>query len=246
MRATFSTESHTPPADYSARRTISLEKRPGMAKRIEPNECELEVAAFIAARNWERWRCCYEAPAEELPICEDPELFRKFVKEYGLLRGVKMKDQERLRIWMTKNGRLTMLTEKEDGSGVECLLDKMQGSGFMRHRSFLSKLAAFSRPDVFIACDSFARQGLVNLGIEKKQPANYCVYLEAVRKLQCQIRKDIEKHLKGRTIPTGNAEAFQLRVLDVYLMISGEREIPTTSYELLLSMKRNPSGWRLF
>lgn len=217
-----------------------------MTKRIKPNESQLEVAAFIAARNWEHWRCCYELPAEELPICEDPKLFRKFFKEYGLLQGEKMKDRKRLRIWMTKNGRLTMLTNKKDGSGVESLLDEMKGSGFMRHRSFLSKLAAFSRPDVFIAYDSFARKGLVNLGVAEKEPQNYIVYLEAVRKLQCDIRKDIEKHLEGRIIPTKNNEAFQLRVLDVYLMISGGRVIPTTSDELLHSFKCNPSECRLF
>ena len=211
-----------------------------------PHECELEVAAFFAARNWEDWRCCYEAPAEDLSIYKKPKRFRKFIRGYGLLRGESSESREKLETWMTKNGRVGKLIDKEDGSGVESLLDEMKHDGFMRHRSFLSKIAAFSGPDVFIAYDSFARTGLVKLGVVPTVPDDYVTYLEAVRELHCEIRKDMEKHLEGRSLPAENGKAFQLRVLDVYLMLAGERVIPTTSKELLHSLKLNPSGCRLF
>ena len=218
-----------------------------MAEQIaEPNKCQLEVAAYIAAQNWQYWKDCYEAPAEELKICEDPELFSKFVNEYSLLRREKGEDRERLRSWMTKNGRVAMLTKKKDGSGVENLLVEMKDSKFMRHRSFLSKIAAFSRPDVFIAYDLFARRGLVKLGMVTKMPDDYVTYLKAVRELERKIGQHIEKHLKDRHLPTRKGKAFQLRVLDVYLMMSGRRVMRTTSDEMIQSMKRNSSGWQLF
>ena len=163
-----------------------------------PRESELEVAAFFAARNWEHWRCCFEAPdAEKLPIYEDRELFRKFVKGYGLLRGESSENREKLESWMAKNGRARRLIDKEDGSGVESLLHELGDCGFMRHRSFLSKIAAFSRPDVFIAYDSYARQGLVNLEVVRRVPNDYVTYLEAAENVQCKILPHIEKHLNG-------------------------------------------------
>ena len=211
-----------------------------------PQECELEVAAFFAARNWKDWRCCFEAThAEKLPIYEDQKLFRKFVNGYGLLRGERRRNRKKLESWMTTNSRVRRLINNEDGSGVESLLIEMEHCGFMRHRSFLSKIAAFSRPRVFIAYDSYARQGLVNLRAAPSVPDDYPTYLEAVRELQRAILPDIEEHLKGRNLPTKDGKAFQLRVLDVHLMMSGKRNIRTTSEELLDSLKLIPSGCRL-
>ncbi len=211
-----------------------------------PHECELEVAAFIAAQNWEHWQDCFNACPKELPIYKCPERFKEFVRGYGLLRGESREKQRELQSWMPKNDRVRRLTDREDGSGVESLLDEMKDCGFNRHRSFLSKIAAFSRPDVFIAYDSYARKGLVKLGAAKKEPQDYVKYLKKVRKLQCAILQDIERHLENRDLPPGNCKAFQLRVLDVHLMMSGEREIRPTSDELLKSLKRNPSRCRLF
>ena len=129
---------------------------------------------------------------------------------------------------------------------METLLDEMTKCDFMRHRSFLSKIAAFARPDVFIAYDSYARKGLVNLRVVEREPDDYQTYLKAVRKLSSKIGKDIEKHLEGRSLPTGNGKAHQLRILDVHLMLVGGRKIPIKSNELLHFLKRNPSGFRLF
>ena len=69
--------------------------------------------------------------------------------------------------------------------------------------------------------------------------------LKKVRKLKCVILQDIESHLENRDIPPGHCKAFQLRVLDVHLMLSGERNIRTASDELFKSLRRVPSGCRL-
>lgn len=234
-------------ADDPTGHGISWEGRLGMTQEIaRPDECELEVAAFFAARNWEDWRCCFEDPPEKLAIYEDRELFGKFVKEYRLLRGERSQNREKLQGWMTRNGRVNKLIDKEDGSGVESLLEEMKRDKFMGHRSFLSKIAAFSRPEVFIAHDSYASKGLVNLGVVPRAPGDYVTYLEAVRKLKCAILPDMEEHLEGRNIPTENETAFHLRVLDVHLMMSGGRRMKTTSEELFHSLKRSPSECRLF
>ncbi len=218
-----------------------------MAVRIaRPSESELEVAAFVAARNWENWRCCFETPAEQLPIYTCQDLFRKFVKEYGLLQGETRESREQLRDWMTKGDRVNKMIGSNSGSGVESLLREMQRDGFRCHRSFLSKVAAFSQPHIFVAYDRFARRGLVNLKIVTRQPNEYVTYLKAVRKLYVEIEKDIKEHLEGRTLPTNNETAFHLRVLDVYLMLSGNREIPIWSGDLLCSSRNIPSGCRLF
>ena len=132
-----------------------------------------------------------------------------------------------------------------DGSGAERLLKEMKRSDFMRHRSFLSKIAAFAQPDVFIDYDSYAKDGLVQLGAVEKAPDNYVSYLEAVREIQSHIGKDLEEHLGDRSFPTGNGAAFRLRILDVYLIMSGGRAFGIKSDRLLVRMKRNSPEFRL-
>ena len=220
-----------------------------MAQRIErPHQCDLEVAALIAALNWKNWRDCFEAGGKMLPerLLEDSDRFQEFIQEYGLWRYASAENRMRLRRWMTEEDRVGRLIAEKDGSGVDCLVQEMKDNGFTGERSFLSKIAAFARPDVFIAYDRYAKEGLFELGVVQRKPGNYVMYLEAVRKLRCDIGKDIEKHLEGRSLPPKNGAAFQLRVLDVYLMMSGSRKINIKSDKLVDILKCNSPGSRLF
>ena len=70
-------------------------------------------------------------------------------------------------------------------------------------------------------------------GIYNRAPDNYVAYLKAVREPQRHIGKDLEKHLECRNFPTGNGDALQLRVRDIYLMMSGGRAFDIKSDRLL-------------
>ncbi|MDE0694579.1 MAG: hypothetical protein OXH76_01945, partial [Boseongicola sp.] len=87
------------------------------------------------------------------------------------------------------------------------------------------------------------------------EPGNYVAYLEAIRKLHCVIGKDLAEHLGGRSFTTGDGDAvqlralgpaFRMRVLDVYLMISGGRAFDIKSDRLLDSLKSYSPEFRLF
>ena len=220
-----------------------------MAEGIKrPDQCDLEVTAYIASLNWNAWRACFDNGAAMLRkrLLEVADRFQELVQGYQLLRYESAENKKRLRIWMTKENRVGRLIAEADGSGVDCLAQEMKAGGFNRERPFLSKIAAFARPNVFIAYDNYARDGLVELGIVEGAPDKHVMYLEAVRELQRHIGKDMEKHLECRSLPTENSGAFQLRVLDVHLMMSGGREIDLKSDKLADSLKRNSPGSRLF
>ena len=85
------------------------------------------------------------------------------------------------------------------------------------------------------------------LKVVKTKPGNHVKHPKAVREIRCDIGRDLEEHLEGRSLPAANGEAFRLRALDVYLMLCGKRKIPTkpASSDLLQILKCNSPGFRL-
>lgn len=188
-------------------------------------EKELEFAFFLAGINWVMWRDCFEEQSEAaMPVLCDPDRFRQFLSGYNLLMFRNADYKQRLRDWMNRDERVKRMVKQEDGGGIECVLREMHGKRFNRERSFLSKLAAFARPDVFIAYDQYARRGVRKILSIKRNPQNNIEYLGKVQKVyDGPVSGAITEYIANRTIPTCYRTAFQLRMLDVYLMLKGGR-----------------------
>ena len=189
---------------------------------------ELEFAFFLAGTNWIMWRDCFEEQSvADLPVLCDNDRFKRFVSDYSLLRNLKQCDRDRLCNWMKHNDRMEWMIADESGGRIDRVLDEMQkpDPGFRSERSFLSKLAAFARPEVFIAYDRFASRGVRKLLFMERNPQDYVDYLGKVRQFcrKPSVSEEIAGYIADRHIPACNKKAFRLRMLDVYLMLKGGR-----------------------
>jgi hypothetical protein len=184
-------------------------------------QTDLMYAYFMAGKNWIDWRDCFEShPQMPLPVLTDDVRFRKFVSEYSLLRKLNKHQRDETRHWLQQRLSVDSLVKSENGEGIDGALDQMTKIGFRREISLLSKLAAFARPSNFIAYDQYAvRATREFIG----QPiTTYASYLYSVRILRDgAIGRTITRFLEGKLIPTKDRKAFELRMLDVCLMLEG-------------------------
>lgn len=190
----------------------------------------LKFAFWTAGANWLKWREDFEFKGDmaKLPVLVEEERHLVFTNSYGLLRYWKSKKRNELRSYLRKSKTFKLALTKKDGRGVEELREDIKKKYPKRPigRSYISKLMAFADPASFIAWDRFARKGVVNLtgGPKNGGYASYADYLAAVNTiLHGEIGDAIRNVIKKNRVPTQNHRAFELRVLDVYLMVCGGR-----------------------
>ncbi len=190
----------------------------------------LTFALWTAGANWCRWAADFEHKGDcaELPVLAHNERYRAFVSEYSLLRYYTLDEREQLRQKLYRSNAFKNALKPADGNGIDELAIQLteEYPGFDTERSFISKLAAFARPDTFVAWDRFARIGLsaVTNGPAKGNYRSYSEYLSAANGLQsAELGRKIDKYLDRSSLPTDNRNAFRRRVLDVFLMVRGGR-----------------------
>lgn len=198
-------------------------------RREQP--AERDVA--IASRNWWCWRDAFEhvGPPHENPILTDDWRFRAFLREYGVARTIRSGQSDELRKKLANKRFPYAQLLRPSGSGVDHHQKLLSGLACKDQSSLVSlvsKIAAFLEPETFSAWDQFARKG-ARLSTEPK-PApfqNYAAYLVAVNDLLAgQVGAQVQAAIAQRrgALPTTKIEAFQRRVLDVYLMRVGGRK----------------------
>lgn len=139
----------------------------------------------IARRNWDKWRDVFEhgMPVTTNPLLADPLRFTRFCGEYRVSRTIRGGTQNDLRLEL-KSARFSRAIADDTGR----LLDKLEANlrpRFGAHdparrlTSVLSKVAAFARPERFVAWDRYAKRGLnVVRGRGESVPyASYADYL---------------------------------------------------------------------
>ncbi|MDP3196048.1 hypothetical protein [Tabrizicola sp.] len=188
---------------------------------ILPSIDELDFCYFTAGSNWVHWRECFEARKPACPALDSEKRFSTFISEYGLLRGVTRAERLRLRRVIIEIG---LIKDCSSGSDVDKLVEALVQRGFRREVSLVSKLAAFYKPEKFIAFDQFARRGLKQVLRLQELPYPYSEYLSHVEALcLSDYGREISEYLQSRHIPANNKQAFYLRVVDVFLMLRGDR-----------------------
>jgi hypothetical protein len=211
--------------------------KPGPKQPDILKDTRIKESVQIARKNWGGWRDVFEhcGPLSTNPLLADPARFGSFCREYSVSRTIRRGTQNEFRLALLDP--LQLLKAIHDDSGHA--LDELEGNlrrrfgthdGTRRMVSVLSKVAAFVRPERFVAWDRYARKGTnIVLGRGASSPfKTYADYLAAFDQAwNCQPGQEIRDYLI-RVGPHDAVESeprFLRRVLDVYLMKSGGREL---------------------
>jgi len=200
-----------------------------------------EVSLYYAASNWNDWRDAYESgKAAQNPLLSSDKRFSRFCREYGVDRTIKEKKQDEFRRSLQKSIRNIV----NDPTGKK--LDKFEERSRRRFGTFkgkrkmmsvISKVAAFVRPERFIAWDRYAKTGLnIALGKAKSAPfKDYASYLKEINELWKKSGKElVRQFLKQSTFhpPSRSNVTFLRRVFDVALMRLGKRDFKSIDWQL--------------
>lgn len=197
---------------------------------------ELVKSVGIARKNWRDWQDVFEhrGPISENPILACPDKFRRFCKEYSVHRTIRHGTHDKFRLELKSSRQFKNAVM--DGSGgklvrLERKLRKRFGTlgGRRGMVSVLSKIAAFVRPDRFVAWDNYAKKGL-NRTLDRSVSSPFPTYADYLKEIDRVWRgylgRDIKAHMKKSRVWSAveNKAHFQRRVLDVYLMKCGDRD----------------------
>ncbi|HEV2233817.1 MAG TPA: hypothetical protein VGV68_10485 [Terriglobia bacterium] len=199
------------------------------------SEACLKKCMNVARKNWNEWRDVFEHRGylASNPLLADKDRFVRFLSEYSVGRTIWKGKREKLRMALTDHSTLRKAIQDDTGHALDNLerdlrprFGSKKGKG--RLVSALSKVAAFIKPERFVAWDRFARKGFnIELGRSDLSPFNnYSDYLAAFdsiwdSEVGRQIRNYVEKN--DTHDQREHEPAFLRRVLDVYLMKRGGR-----------------------
>jgi hypothetical protein len=188
-----------------------------------------------ARKNWQDWRDVFEykGPVGNNPLLADSKRFTHFLNEYSVNRTIRAGKHDRFRQTLAESEEFSKAIQDDTGR----LLDEVERhlrihfgthDGTKRIVSALSKVAAFVRPERFVAWDRYAKKGVrVVLGYSPSDGFDgYADYLAAFDKAwegrAGQEIRDYVTRNSSESIPESQPR-FLRRILDVYLMIRGGR-----------------------
>ncbi len=190
----------------------------------------------IARKNWSDWRDVFEHvdPPRTNPLLAKPDRFKRFCVEYSVQRTIRRGTHDDFRRELAKSEFSAAI---RDPTGQ--LLDKLEGKlrrrfgtqkGRNSIRSVLSKVAAFTRPQRFVAWDTYGKRG-VNIALGRKASHRFNTYAEYLAAFDDVWNGRIGQQIKDYVAASGaqsaveNEPRFQRRVLDMYLMKSAGRKL---------------------
>lgn len=189
-----------------------------------------------ARDNWNCWKRVFEhsGPLGENPLLAEPELFAHFLWEYSVNRTIRSGKHDELRQILAKS---EWAFQDDNGKGIDKLEKQLRPEfGTARDEPYegrnqiisaLSKVAAFLRPERFVAYDRYAKRGLNDV-LERGASCKFNGYAEYLTMFDGawhgetghKIREYLKKRAKCKLV---KELRFQRRVLDVYLMRRGGR-----------------------
>ena len=204
----------------------------------------LAKAGRIADDNWKVWQKDFEFDGDHarIPTLSDRYRFCCFCRDYSLIRHSSSSVVESVRRALCDSDEFRQVVQDTNGGALDKLAEQLprRVPGIETERSLLSKLAAFARPDEFIAWDTFAQRGVHYLarraeyppappGVPLRSPKKsapyrtYADYLSDVRTLlDGASGNEIRDFVGDQGTRT---KGFVLRVLDCCLMIVGGRPL---------------------
>lgn len=203
---------------------------------LRAKDSQINDALHIARKNWRDWRDVYEhsGPISRNPLLAEPGIrFGSFCKEYSVHRTIRAGTQQTFRRELARSQ--AFLEAIQNGSGhdldvIEPTLRERFGTHDPPRRmiSVLSKVAAFLKPERFVAWDQYAKKGVnVLIGGRANRAFNsYADYLAAFETVWNgepgkMIREFIIRNDRQGDIETQTR--FLRRILDVYAMKCGGR-----------------------
>jgi hypothetical protein len=199
--------------------------------RLKDNQISKSIET--AQKNWSDWRDVFEHGMSDNPLLADPARFAAFLTEYSVRRTIRAGTHEQFRQALAaKSGQFLEAVQDDTGQTLDKLEESLRhkfGTHGGRNRiiSVLSKVAAFIRPERFVAWDSYAKRG-VNIVMGRTASAHFDTYADYLTMFDKawegqpgqEIRTFVRDNIAGalETQPR-----FLRRVLDVYLMRRGGR-----------------------
>lgn len=139
----------------------------------------------VARTNWADWRDVYEhtGPIRDNPLVADAGKFAKFCREYSVGRTIRHGTRNELRVTLSEP-QFSEVIQDDTGHAIdkleiECRLRFGTRNGARRVTSVLSKVAAFVKPERFVAWDKYARKGLGAVMGSSAPFQTYAEYLAA-------------------------------------------------------------------
>jgi hypothetical protein len=194
----------------------------------------------VARKNWNDWRDVFEheGPICENPLLADPHRFKSFLKEFSVSRTIKGGTHDELRGTLVESGRLTKAIRDDSGHGIDKIEGGLRnkfgtdgvGGGKKHIVSALSKVAAFVRPERFVAWDRYAKKGL-NTVLGRAASTKFDSYADYLADFDRVWRGKLGQEIRSYVRRNGSENAIQRqprflrRVLDVHLMRCGGRDL---------------------
>lgn len=154
-------------------------------------DSQIREAIQIARKNWNDWQDVFEhsGPVRDNPLLACSTRFASFLQEYSVYRTIRNGTHDELRRKLRKSGQFLKVIHDDTGHIFDRFEDRLRKKfgndgvdGDKKHIiSALSKVAAFVRPQRFVAWDRFAKMGVnVALGRAASSPfRGYAEYLAA-------------------------------------------------------------------
>ena len=185
----------------------------------------------IARNNWSDWRDVFEhrGSVADNPLLANQKRFVHFLREYSVGRTIRAGTHEELRIKLAASENVFLDDTGDAIDELERNLRDHFGTHDGRNRliSALSKVAAFIRPERFVACDSFAKKGLniVHGHAASRKFGTYADYLAMFDGAwNGELGREVRDYMENEAQCEAEMEPrFQRRILDVCLMALGDR-----------------------
>lgn len=194
----------------------------------------IEKSLNVARKTWKEWRDVFEhfGGIDSNPILNDYDKFKKFCHEYSVNRTIRKGTHKQLCDELRNSPLFAEAIRDDSGKFLDRLEVKLREKygtqNGKRVLSILSKVAAFVRPERFVAYDQYAKKGIMKvLSLPNNSLNSYAKYLLAFDTIWSQELGNKIKELSsqdGMEI-VEKEPRFQRRILDVYLMMLGHRKI---------------------
>lgn len=219
---------------------------------------DFQKALHYAEANWSNWRLCWTHQGDwrSHPILATQVWFGCFVWEYGLGRTFTRTDAAKIRKLIRESESFKNAVEKGCADSLQAAVSEImplkQNGKERRNTSLITKVAAFVRPEKFIAWDTYASAGLRKLKGKRTH-----VFGDSISKYERLAQNIVTGEISfpwwTHCLPRidqladqleASHQAIRMRVLDNIAMIAGARSLDDEMLpDLLVSDFAATANW---
>ncbi len=206
---------------------------------LTPSSEEVEQAIrTVREITWADWKDAFQhnGSISTNPILADPVRFNRFCWKWRVGRTIRKGTRTEFRRRLLHSEKFEEAIRDDSGHLLLELEKNLRAEFGTRKRngvcsivSILSKIAAFVRPERFVAWDRFAKRGL-NVVLGRPVNARFDNYVQYLADFERVWEGPHGERIREMTNeapqqPLETEPHFQRRVLDLYLMIQGGRRL---------------------